>query len=108
VGDRIMFRGRTSEIINVGGVKVDPLPIEERISALPGIAFTRVFGKKNALTGAIVAVELVPEPGADADALRITVREACADLPSASRPRLIRFVDTIATTGNKMIRGSAG
>jgi acyl-CoA synthetase (AMP-forming)/AMP-acid ligase II len=108
VGDRIMFRGRTSEIINVGGVKVDPLPIEERISALPGIAFTRVFGRKNPLTGYIVAVELVAEPGVDTEALQQSVRDACADLAPASRPRLIRFVDTIATTGNKMIRGSAG
>ena len=26
VGDRVLFRGRKSEVINVGGVKVHPLP----------------------------------------------------------------------------------
>ena len=35
---RVYFRGRRSEIINVGGTKVHPLPIEERISAVPGVA----------------------------------------------------------------------
>jgi acyl-CoA synthetase (AMP-forming)/AMP-acid ligase II len=105
VGDRVMFRGRASEIINVGGVKVHPLPIEERISALPGVQLVRVFGRPNALTGAIVAVEIVAEPGADTEALDKAVRAACTDLPAAARPRSIKFVDTVATTGNKMARG---
>ena len=105
VGDRVLFRGRASEIINVGGVKVHPLPIEERISSLPGVQLVRVFGRPNALAGAIVAVEIVPEPGADTDALDKAVRDACADLPAAARPRSIKFVETMATTGNKMSRG---
>ena len=35
---RVLFRGRTSEVINVGGVKVHPLPVEERIAALDSVA----------------------------------------------------------------------
>jgi acyl-CoA synthetase (AMP-forming)/AMP-acid ligase II len=105
VGDRVMFRGRASEIINVGGVKVHPLPIEERISSLSGVSLVRVFGRPNALAGAIVAVEIVPEPDTDTDALDAAVRAACADLAPAARPRSIRFVDTVETTGNKMARG---
>jgi acyl-CoA synthetase (AMP-forming)/AMP-acid ligase II len=105
VGDRVMFRGRASEIINVGGVKVHPLPIEERLSSLPGVQLVRVFGRPNALAGAIVAVEIVAEPGTDTEALDRAVRAACADLPAAARPRSIKFVETMATTGNKMSRG---
>jgi acyl-CoA synthetase (AMP-forming)/AMP-acid ligase II len=105
VGDRVMFRGRATEIINVGGVKVHPLPIEERISSLPGVQLVRVFGRPNTLAGAIVAVEIVPEPGADTAALDTAVRAACADLTPAARPRSIKFVDTVQTTGNKMARG---
>lgn len=104
VGDRIQFRGRTSEVINVGGVKVHPLPIEERIGALPGIDMARVYGRPNALTGAIVAVEVVAAPDADRDALRDAVRGACDDLPAAARPRSVRFVDDIVTRGSKVIR----
>src|SRR6185437_9108236 len=47
VDDRVLFRGRRSEVINVGGVKVHPLPVEERIAALPDVAAARVFGRPN-------------------------------------------------------------
>jgi acyl-CoA synthetase (AMP-forming)/AMP-acid ligase II len=103
VGDRVLFRGRSSEIINVGGVKVHPLPIEERICAIPGIDVARVYGRANALTGAIVAVEVVAAAGADTDALDAAIREACSDLPAAARPRSIRFVGSFALAGNNKI-----
>jgi acyl-CoA synthetase (AMP-forming)/AMP-acid ligase II len=104
IGDRIHFRGRRSEIINVGGVKVHPLPVEERISAVPGVQLVRVYGRPNAVTGAIVAAEIVPSPGSDPDELADRVRAACADLADTARPRSIRFVDTLATTSDKISR----
>ncbi|HEY9566254.1 MAG TPA: class I adenylate-forming enzyme family protein, partial [Nocardioides sp.] len=103
-GDRILFRGRSSEIINVGGVKVHPLPIEERVGAVEGVDVARVFGRANAMTGAIVAVEVVAAPGADHTQLKDAIRESCKDLPAAARPRSIKFVDAISTAGNKIIR----
>jgi acyl-CoA synthetase (AMP-forming)/AMP-acid ligase II len=108
VGDRIMFRGRSSEVINVGGVKVHPLPVEERIGAVPGVDVARVFGRPNAMTGAIVAVEIVAAPGADTDLISAAIRAACADLPAASRPRSIKFVDTVSMAGNKIVRRDSG
>lgn len=104
VGDRILFRGRSSEIINVGGVKVHPLPIEERVGAVPGVDMARVYGRPNAMTGAIVAVEIVAARDADTDVIAQAVRDACADLPPAARPRSIRFVDDVVTAGHKIIR----
>ncbi len=108
VGDRILFRGRAAEIINVGGVKVHPLPIEERISRVPGVAVVRVHGRPNALTGAIVAVEIVPAEGVDPEEIRAGVTDACADLPAAARPRSVRFVDAVATHGQKILRRNRG
>ncbi len=107
-GDRIVFRGRNSDIINVGGVKVHPLPVEERISRVPGVAMTRVYGRANRMTGAIVAVEVVPEDGFDTEKLEDDIRSACEDLVAAARPRSIRFVDEIETTGDKITRGTVG
>jgi acyl-CoA synthetase (AMP-forming)/AMP-acid ligase II len=104
VDDRILFRGRSSEVINVGGVKVHPLPVEERIGAVPGVDVARVFGRPNAMTGAIVAVEIVAAAGADTDRISAAIREACADLPAASRPRSIKFVDTVSMAGHKIVR----
>ncbi len=106
VGDRIMFRGRASEIINVGGVKVHPLPIEELIGSVPGVQLTHVYGRPNALTGAIVAAEVVVAAGADEEAVQDAIRNACAELPAASRPRSIRIVESIAISGQKIKRGA--
>ena len=92
-------------MINVGGVKVHPIPVEDRISQVPGVALARAFGRPNALSGSIVAVEAVLEPGHDPEAVDGAIRRACADLPPAARPRSIRFVETMHTTGNKMSRG---
>lgn len=104
VDGRIEFRGRGSEVINVGGVKVHPLPVEQRINTVPGVRAARVFGRPSALVGAIVAAEVVCEPHADREEVDRLVREVCADLPPASRPRSIRFVETLRTTGNKVTR----
>jgi acyl-coenzyme A synthetase/AMP-(fatty) acid ligase len=104
-GNRILFRGRNSDIINVGGVKVHPLPVEERISQVPGVEMARVYGRPNRMTGAIVAAEIVPKDGIDTDALEDAIRGACEDMVAAARPRSIRFVDEIVTQGNKITRG---
>lgn len=109
-GDRVLFRGRASDVINVGGVKVHPLPVERRIAAVPGVALVRVFGRPNPLTGAIVAAEVVPvrtaaggEP--DPEGLRRAIRQAVADLPPAWHPRSVSLVDAIETRGGKTVRG---
>lgn len=107
VGDRIEFRGRKTDVINVGGVKVHPLPVEDRISRLAGIDLVRAFGRSNALTGQIVAVEAVLAAGHDAEQMQRNIRDACADLPPAARPRSIRFVESLDTTGNKLTRGNS-
>ncbi len=103
-GDRVVFRGRSSEIINVGGVKIHPLPIEERIGGVPGVSLARVYGRPNPMTGAIVAAEVVPTPGTDTGALDEAIREACSELAPAARPRSIRFVEAVATPGEKIAR----
>lgn len=103
-GDRILFQGRSSDVINVGGVKVHPIPVEERVSAIPGVQLVRAYGRPSALTGAIVAVDIVADDGRDQDELYHAVKAACADLPAASRPRSINFVETIQTVGNKVVR----
>ncbi|HXB36724.1 MAG TPA: class I adenylate-forming enzyme family protein [Acidimicrobiales bacterium] len=108
VGDRVMFRGRQSEVINVGGVKVHPLPVEDRITSLESVALARVFGRPSKLTGAIVAAEIVPDGGlerADVESIRTQIKEAVADLPRAWQPRSVTFVEAIETKGGKTIRG---
>ncbi len=111
VGRRVLFRGRRSDVINVGGVKVHPLPVEERILALGCVEAARVFGRASKLTGAIVAVDIVPRGGvaaADADQIHLAVKDAVADLPRAWHPRSINLVETVETRGGKTVRGTPG
>jgi acyl-CoA synthetase (AMP-forming)/AMP-acid ligase II len=106
--DRVVFRGRSSEVVNVGGTKVHPLPIESLITALDRVAMARVFGRPNPLMGAIVAAEVVPIAGVEAaehDDLRREIMAALADLPRPWQPRSLKFVHAIETRGEKTIRG---
>ncbi len=107
VDDRIVFRGRSSDVINVGGVKVHPLPVEERIAAVPGVTAARVYGRANALVGAVVAVDVVLEDGADASAVKAAVRSACGDLPRPWQPKSVQVVDELAMKENQVGRGGA-
>jgi acyl-CoA synthetase (AMP-forming)/AMP-acid ligase II len=106
-GDRIHFVGRSSERINVGGVKVHPLPIEDAVSTVPGVEIVRAYGRPNPLTGQIVALDVVARQGADHDEVRDAILAACDALPAAARPRRIRFVDELDVRGHKIARGAA-
>lgn len=101
---RLLFVGRTVEIINVGGAKVHPLPIEELIAAVPGVIVCAVYGKPNAITGQIVAVDVVAQTDADPDAIKDAIHSACSALPAPGRPRRVRFVEALEVRGQKLIR----
>jgi acyl-coenzyme A synthetase/AMP-(fatty) acid ligase len=105
VDDRIVFRGRKTDVINVGGVKVHPLPVEERVTAVLGVRAARVYGRANPLVGAVVAVDVVAEEGVDERELKSLIREACADLPRPWQPRSIQLVAELAMKENKVVRG---
>jgi acyl-CoA synthetase (AMP-forming)/AMP-acid ligase II len=107
-GDRIVFVGRTSEIINVGGVKVHPLPVEEIVGAIEGVELVHAYGRKNPVAGQIVAVDVVPRAGVDTELLDEQIRDACEALAPAARPRRIRFVDAIEVKGSKIARREGG
>jgi acyl-coenzyme A synthetase/AMP-(fatty) acid ligase len=107
VDGRVHFRGRTSEVINVGGVKVHPVPIEDRIASVDGVVVVRVSGRPNPVVGAIVAAEVVVAPGYEPETVTAAIRTACDDLPPSWRPRSIKIVDDLLTSGNKIARGAS-
>jgi acyl-coenzyme A synthetase/AMP-(fatty) acid ligase len=96
-GDRIMITGRMDDVINVGGSKVSPSTVEDVVAAFPGVADCVAYGQRNAITGAVVACDVLGRAGATLEPLEI--RAWCAErLPPASQPRVIRIVDAIKTT----------
>lgn len=105
-GDRIHFVGRTNETINVGGAKVHPLPIEEIVSSVEGVKIAHSYGRRNPITGQVVAVDVAADEGVDEERLRTEIRAACANLPAAARPRLIRVVPELKVLDHKLSRRS--
>jgi acyl-CoA synthetase (AMP-forming)/AMP-acid ligase II len=96
-GDRVLFRGRNTDVINVGGRKVMPADVEAVLRSIPGIAEVRVYGRRSSLAGQLVAADLVLAEGADAEAVRAAAERVARErLASYQVPRSIQVVSEIA------------
>lgn len=105
-GGRVFVKGRCSDILNIGGGKVVPAEVEERLLEVPGVVAARVTGRGNSISGTIVAAEIVGTSGIDERALRRSLILHCRTcLPAFAVPRLISFVNSLpATASGKLSR----
>lgn len=93
---RFRFLGRAQDCVNVGGHKVDPAEVERLLEAHSAVAATRVFGRRNSISGEILCAEVVSrDPALTELDLRLYLG---AHLQPAKIPRVMRFVDQIAVT----------
>ncbi|HEX4271570.1 MAG TPA: fatty acid--CoA ligase family protein [Rhizomicrobium sp.] len=105
--ERYYFAGRTGGIINVGGLKINPEEVEAVINRYPGVRMSRVSGRKNPITGAIVIAEVVLIDSANDNAgFKQAILEACREkLPAFKVPAMLRFVPALElTAGGKLSR----
>jgi acyl-coenzyme A synthetase/AMP-(fatty) acid ligase len=102
-GDRYYFAGRTGGIINVGGLKINPEEVEAVINSHAGVRASRVSGRKNPITGAIVVAEIVANDNAT---LKEEILALCRQkLPAHKIPAMLKFVDRLdLTAGGKLSR----
>lgn len=84
--------GRKSSMINVGGHKVNPYIIEEKLNNLEGIISSKVYGKKNSLTGNIVAADIIALDNIDMKEVKKSLRET---LKSYEVPRIFNKVTNL-------------
>jgi acyl-CoA synthetase (AMP-forming)/AMP-acid ligase II len=106
-GSRYYFAGRRGGIINVGGLKINPEEVEAVINRHPGVALSRVSGRKNPITGAIVVAEVVLKDAANDNAdFRERLLALCREnLPAFKVPAMVRFVEKLElTAGGKLAR----
>jgi acyl-coenzyme A synthetase/AMP-(fatty) acid ligase len=106
-GDRYFFAGRTGGIINVGGLKINPEEVEAVINRHPGVRMSRVSGRRNPITGAIVIADVVLADAANDDAtFKDAILAACREkLPAFKVPAMLRFVPSLElTAGGKLSR----
>ncbi len=72
-GDRLNLGARTDDMINFGGGKVDPLPIEEALRQHPDVADAAVVAMADVWEGQLPVAFVVARRSLDIDALRLYV-----------------------------------
>ena len=88
----IHLRGRTSEVINVLGLKVVPCEVEESIAEMPGIREVKVYAGKRGTRTEIVKAAVAADDGiTEAD-----IRQHCEQhLVYYKRPQAVILVDAL-------------
>lgn len=76
-GDYVMFLGRRSEMINVGGEKVFPAEVESVIQEMENIADVTVLGEANAITGNFVCARVSLVAPEEAKSVTARVKSHC-------------------------------
>lgn len=107
VGDRFHFRGRDNGAINVGGNKIFPEEVEEILLGQELVVAVRVYAKASAITGQLVAAEIViADECSDPEALIATLKSRCrAILPLWAVPAVFKIISEINTSpGDKVKR----
>lgn len=90
------FVSRKTEMINVGGYKVNPIEVEERLRECPGVRDAFVYAKASRVMGHIVMADVIRE-NAETDEKDIR-KHLQSKLQEFKIPRIIRFVSCLNTT----------
>ncbi len=106
VNDRVLFRGRASGMINVGGANVWPEAVEDVLRRHPDVVEAVVTAKPNPVLGQVVVATVSLAPSADTQAVSKRLRRWVRDhAPKSHVPASINVADTVdvAPTG-KVVR----
>jgi acyl-CoA synthetase (AMP-forming)/AMP-acid ligase II len=91
----IHLKGRQSEVINVGGLKVIPCEVEEVIGSLPEVSEVKVYAGQDRKGRQFVKAAVVVNNGVDAQ----TIQKHCeARLVYYKRPRTVIIVEALPRT----------
>jgi len=104
-GDRYLFVGRRSGVINIGGLKVHPEEVEAALNVEPAVRASKVFSRRNPITGALVFADVVLREGFRAD--ESSEREILAGCRKRLAPHAVpvglRFVADLPMTDSGKI-----
>lgn len=92
---KFRFLSRKSEMINVGGYKVNPSEVEEVVHSIPGVKEVKVYAKSNSVLGNIVCCDIVSTTKLEETAIRLYLQ---TKLQEYKIPRIIKFVNALETT----------
>jgi acyl-coenzyme A synthetase/AMP-(fatty) acid ligase len=107
-GGRYYFVGRKEGVINVGGQKVYPEEVESVLTQHPDVLIARVWPRRNPITGAVVAADLVRRAQIDDAAfgeIVTSLRISCQQvMPPYKVPATFRRVDMVEMTDSGKLR----
>lgn len=94
-----VFKSRKSELINVGGYKVNPNEVEALLIGHPLVLDCSVFARENRITGNILAADVVLKEKVEAAVVKRELQAyARAHLQDWKVPRIINCVEALALT----------
>ena len=95
----IKIIGRINDVINVGGLKVLPIEVEDVLNQIDEVIDSTVFARENAITGQIVCAKITIKKGADKQKIKKMIRIQCTKkLDKYKVPAKIIFSDKIEFT----------
>ena len=103
--DKFKIISRNTEMINIGGYKVNPNEVEEEIKKIKGVLDVLVFARTNKLMGNILVADVKKMSGLDDIQLEEEILlELNKVLQKWKIPRIFKFVDEIdkTRTGKKV------
>jgi acyl-coenzyme A synthetase/AMP-(fatty) acid ligase len=100
----VFLKGRSKDILKVGGHRVSPLEIEQVVEAHPDVAEAAVIGVADGLMGEVPAAYVVPRPGRRPEPEDL--RRFCGErLPTPEVPVRFTLVDALPRSdAGKLLR----
>lgn len=101
---KFRFVTRKSDLISIGGYKVNPIEVEEAILAIPDIKNVRVYAKNNSVLGSIICCEVICDNSLITETtIRVYLQSKIQEFKI---PRIIRFVEELSVTRTGKIKRS--
>jgi long-chain acyl-CoA synthetase len=100
----IAITGRTGDLINTAGKKVNPREVEAVILQIEGVREARVYGEPAGARGEVVAAAVVAMP----DVTREQVREYCRSRLSLHKvPRIVKLIEEMPVDERGKVKRAA-
>jgi len=106
-GGRLVVYGRMAEVITTGGEKVWPVPVEQAIASLPGVADVAVWRRADPEWGERVVAWVVPSDPSSPPELGALVETVRETLPPWAAPKELVLTDRLPRTASGKVRRTA-
>ena len=100
-GDRVVFEGRMSGVINVGGNKVFPETVEQAMLEVDCVDLVRAYAIDSPIVGQLVGLDVTLKPHCSFENARTFLQDAASkELKKHERPVRVRCVEHAVITAN--------